>query len=104
MATFRRVGAAIISLCVIGSPAIARDENPAVSPPAQSIYCATREPGNPHSKYCDYTAWSKAREIAAWNGSLDDACARNPAYVPPECGSDSGSKQSFGLSLPWLSH
>jgi hypothetical protein len=26
--------------------------------PAQSIFCATRQSGNLHSKYCDYIAWS----------------------------------------------
>jgi hypothetical protein len=95
MATFRLIGAATISVCMIGSAAIARDASPGASPPAESIYCATREPGNPHSKYCDYTAWSKAREIAAWNGSLDDACIKNPAFVPSECGLDPVSKRSF---------
>jgi|SRR5580698_1454362 hypothetical protein len=95
MATFRLIGAATISICVMVGPAIARDASPAVSPPAESIYCATREPGNPHSKYCDYLAWSKAREIAAWNGSLDNACIKDPTFVPAECGLDPASKRSF---------
>jgi len=106
MTIFRLIGAATISICVIGSPAMARDASPgasppAASPPAESIYCATREPGNPHSKYCDYTAWSKSREIAAWNGSLDDACIKNPAFVPSECGLDPASKRSF---FGWFSY
>ena len=97
MATFRLIGAATIALCLIAGPAIARDPSPSPIAPAESIYCATREPGNPHSKYCDYTAWSKAREIAAWNGSLDDACIRNPAFVPAECGLDPASRRSIGF-------
>ena len=95
MATFRLIGAAAISIGVMGSPAIARDASPGVSPPAESIYCATRESGNQHSKYCDYTAWSKAREMATWNSSLDDACIKDPTFVPAECGLVPASKRSF---------
>jgi len=95
MAKFKLIGAAAISICVMGSPAIARDASPGVSPPAESIYCATRSPGNPHSKYCDYMAWSKAREIAQWDGSFDDACIKDPTFVPAECGLDPASKRSF---------
>jgi hypothetical protein len=32
----------------------------------QRIFCATREAGNPHSKYCDYLAWSSWRRRGAW--------------------------------------
>ncbi len=52
----------------------------------QSIYCATREPGNPHSKYCDYMAWSGWRRRGGWDSSLDNACLMNPHFVPAECG------------------
>jgi hypothetical protein len=52
----------------------------------QSIYCATREAGNPHSKYCDYLAWSYWRRRGAWDSTLDNACLANPAFVPGECG------------------
>ena len=93
MTTFRLIGAAAISVCVMGSPSIAQDESPGARPPGESIYCATRETGNPHSKYCDYMAWSKAREVAVWNGSLDDACIKNPAFVPAECGLDPASRR-----------
>jgi len=58
-------------------------------PPAsysQSIYCATREAGNPHSKYCDYLAWSGWRRRGGWDASLDNACLMNPHFVPAECG------------------
>ena len=53
---------------------------------AQSIYCATREAGNPHSKYCDYLAWSGWRRRGGWDSSLDNACLSNPSFVPSECG------------------
>jgi hypothetical protein len=49
------------------------------------IYCATREAGNPYSKYCDYIAWSGWRRRGGWDSSLDNACRRNPHYVPPGC-------------------
>jgi hypothetical protein len=52
----------------------------------QSIYCATREAGNPHSKYCDYMAWSGWRRRGGWDASLDNACLFNPAFIPSECG------------------
>ena len=95
MATFRLIGAAAISICVMAGPSIARDAAPGASTPAESIYCATRDTGNPHSKYCDYLAWSKAREVAAWNSSLDDACIKDPTFVPAECGLDPAGKRSF---------
>jgi hypothetical protein len=52
----------------------------------ESIYCATREAGNPHSKYCDYMAWSGWRRRGGWDSSLDNACLMNPHFVPAECG------------------
>jgi hypothetical protein len=63
-----------------GAPTMARQLGP-----AQSIYCATREAGNPYSKYCDYIAWGGWRRRGAWDSSLDDACLRNPLHVPPGC-------------------
>jgi len=51
----------------------------------QSIYCATREAGNPISKYCDYIAWSGWRRRGAWDSSLDNACQMNPRFVPSDC-------------------
>jgi hypothetical protein len=52
----------------------------------QSVYCATREAGNPHSQYCDYQAWSEWRRWGSWDPSLDNACRINPNFVPSECG------------------
>ena len=75
---------AAVALALAAGPAMAR---PAVSsPPAQSIYCATREAGNPYSKYCDYLTWSRWRVRGGWDSRLDDACWRDPRYVPPGCG------------------
>jgi hypothetical protein len=51
----------------------------------QSIYCATREAGNPFSKYCDYIAWSGWRRRGGWDATLDNACLRDPHYKPYGC-------------------
>ena len=51
----------------------------------QSIYCATREAGNPHSRLCDYIAWSGWRRRGGWDATLDNACLMNPRFVPNEC-------------------
>ena len=70
------------TVVVAAAPAMAR-------PPVyygQSIYCVTREAGNPHSKYCDYQAWSGWRRRGGWDASLDNACLMNPGFVPGECG------------------
>jgi hypothetical protein len=77
------LAAALLTMMVTES-AMARPVRPVY--PSQSIYCATREPGNPHSKYCDYLAWSGWRRWGSWDSSLDNACLRNPRYVPSECG------------------
>jgi hypothetical protein len=55
------------------------------SPYGQSAYCATREAGNPHSRLCDYMAWSGWRRRGGWDASLDNACLMNPRFVPNEC-------------------
>jgi hypothetical protein len=74
--------AALAAALAAGS-AIAR---PGLASYGQSIYCATREAGNPHSKYCDYLAWSGWRRRGGWDSSLDNACLMNPSFVPSECG------------------
>ena len=63
-------------------PAMARQP---IAPGGQSIYCATREMGNPFSKLCDYVAWSKWRSRGGWDASLDNACYFNPHYKPVGC-------------------
>jgi hypothetical protein len=68
---------------MLAGAAMARPAGPASY--GESIYCATREPGNPISKYCDYMAWSGWRRRGAWDSSLDNACLRNPHYKPPGC-------------------
>ena len=86
MTKFRRIGAAAVLFSLLAGPAMARQ---AISSPAyggQSIYCATREAGNPHSKYCDYIAWAKWRSVGGWDSRLDNACLSNPGYIPAECG------------------
>ena len=77
---FRIFCTVLVFAMAAGVPATAR-----VVGPAQSIYCATREAGNPYSKYCDYIAWSGWRRRGAWNATLDNACLRNPRYVPYDC-------------------
>jgi hypothetical protein len=71
--------AAVAFALVATSPALARQSS------AQSIYCATREAGNPYSKYCDYGAWSLWRRTGGWDARLDNACRQNPHYVPRGC-------------------
>ena len=76
--SFKVIGAVVLVLSVLSGPAMARH-------PGESIYCATREPGNPHSRLCDYIMWSKWRQRGGWDSTLDNACLRNPGYVPGEC-------------------
>jgi hypothetical protein len=71
---------AALALVLVMEPVSARQ---AIS--GQSIFCATRESGNPYSKYCDYLAWSGWRRRGAWDSSLDNACMFNPHYVPYGC-------------------
>lgn len=75
---------ATMMLVTADGAAIARPMGPVSY--GQSIYCATREAGNPHSKYCDYLAWSKWRQRGGWDSTLDNACLANPNFVPAECG------------------
>jgi hypothetical protein len=82
----RILGAAValvVALALAAGPAMAKHSSPRHH--AQSIYCATREAGNPYSKYCDYLAWTGWRRRGNWDSRLDDACWRNPRYVPPGC-------------------
>jgi hypothetical protein len=90
---FRVIGSAVLAISVLSGSAMA---GPAmVHQPGESIYCATREPGNPHSRLCDYIMWSKWRERGGWDSTLDNACIHNPAFVPGECGLDPRSRQSI---------
>ena len=92
MTKFGLIGTAAVCLSVLASPAMARHINYS----GQSLFCATREVGNPHSKFCDYVAWSKWRQRGGWDGSLDDACLRNPAFVPGECSFNAAGQPLFG--------
>ncbi len=92
MTTFKLIGAAAVVFSVLAGPAMARP----MGHPGQSLFCATREPGNPHSKYCDYIAWSKWRQRGAWDSSLDDACYFNPAFIPGECSFNQSGQVLFG--------
>jgi hypothetical protein len=86
MMKFGLIGVAAVLVSQLAEPAMARHKLSSPVHPAQSIFCATREPGNPHSKYCDFIAWSKWRERGGWDSTLDNACWHNPGYVPGECG------------------
>jgi len=96
MKRFRFIGVAAALFSVTAGPAMAR-RHVTSSPvhPAQSVYCATREVGNPHSKYCDYIAWSKWRQRGGWDSTLDNACYFNPSYIPGECGRDARGQVLF---------
>ena len=72
---------AAMALALVADPALAGH----VSGTGQSIFCATREAGNPYSKYCDYMAWSGWRRRGGWDSTLDNACLFNPHYVPYGC-------------------
>jgi hypothetical protein len=84
MMKLRILGAAA-ALALAAAPAMGRQVISGPGHYAQSIYCATREAGNPYSKYCDYIAWSGWRRRGGWDSQLDNACLRNPAYKPPGC-------------------
>jgi len=96
MKNIKLVGAAAAFFLVLAAPASARRISSSPSHSAQSVFCATREPGNPHSKYCDYIEWSKWRQRGAWDSSLDDACWHNPGYVPGECSFNAQGQVLFG--------
>jgi hypothetical protein len=81
-----KVLGAAVALAVVAGPTMAKQ---AISDPrhsAQSIYCATREAGNPYSQYCDYPAWSRWRGQGGWDSRLDNACYHDPGYKPADCG------------------
>jgi hypothetical protein len=84
MMKLRILGAAA-ALALAAAPAMARQVISGPGHYAQSIYCATREAGNPYSRYCDYIGWSGWRRRGGWDSQLDNACLRNPAYKPPGC-------------------
>jgi hypothetical protein len=90
------VGIAAVLFSVLAGPALARQVISSPSRSAQSIFCATREPGNPHSKYCDYIEWSKWRQRGSWDSTLDNACWHNPGYVPGECSFNAQGQVLFG--------
>jgi hypothetical protein len=93
MRKFKFLRGTAVVFSILAGPAMAL---PGVSAPVhQSIYCATREAGNPHSQYCDYIAWSRWRGRGSWDGSLDRACYFNPAYIPGECGRDARGNVLF---------
>ena len=92
MSRFGLVGVAVVFLSVLTGPVMAR---PLVHH-GQSLFCATRDAGNPHSKYCDYIEWSKWRERGGWDSSLDSACYHNPGFVPGECGFNERGQVLFG--------
>ncbi len=82
MTRTRLIGAAVVLSSMLAGPAMAQR---LVAHPVQSTYCATREAGNPYSRYCDYEGWSNWRRRGGWDSRLDDICAVNPLYKPPGC-------------------
>jgi hypothetical protein len=90
------IGFAAILFYLLAGPAMARHIDSRGAQPIQSVFCATRDPGNPHSKYCDYIEWSKWRERGGWDNSLDSACYHNPGFVPGECGFNERGQVLFG--------
>jgi hypothetical protein len=93
MLKFGLIWAVVVFSSLLAGPVMARQ---LASHPAQSIFCATRDSGNPHSKYCDYLAWSKWRERGNWDSSLDNACLQDPSFVPGECSFNQRDQLLFG--------
>jgi hypothetical protein len=96
MTKSRLIGIAAVLVSMLAEPAMARHVISSPVHPAQSIFCATREAGNPHSKYCDYMEWSKWRQRGGWDSTLDNACWRDPSYVPGECSFNAQGQVLFG--------
>lgn len=101
MTKFGLLGTAAVFLSALAAPAIGRPIVSGPAHPGQSLFCATRDAGNPHSKYCDYIAWSKWRQRGGWDSSLDNACIHNPAFVPGECSFNAQGQSLFGAPLKW---
>jgi hypothetical protein len=96
MTKFRVIGVAAVLFSVLAGPAMARQVIYTPGYPAESLFCATRQAGNPHSKYCDYTLWSSWRKHGAWDATLDNACYFNPGYIPGECSFNAEGEVLFG--------
>jgi hypothetical protein len=96
MTKFRLVGVAAVLFSVLAAPAMAQHVIATSGYSAESIFCATRQAGNPHSKYCDYIAWSSWRRHGAWDSTLDNACYFNPCYIPGECSFNAQGQVLFG--------
>jgi hypothetical protein len=98
MTRFWLLGAIAILLT---APTMARQLASSPARQGQSVFCATRDAGNPHSRYCDYIAWSKWRERGGWDSSLDNACIHNPGFVPGECSFNQQGQPLFGAQPSW---
>ena len=93
MKKFRLIGVAAVLFSVLAGPAMARH---VIARPGQSIYCATREAGNPHSKYCDYIAWSGWRRRGSWDSSLDELAGVTLALYRENAAFDERGQVLFG--------
>jgi hypothetical protein len=100
MTKFTLIGAAAVLFSVLAGPAIARQAISRPDYPAQSLFCATREAGNPHSKYCDFQGWSIWRRKGGWDPTLDNACLSNPSYIPGECSFNAQGQSLFSAYPP----
>ena len=96
MTKSKLIGVTAVLFSVLAGPAMARQAIYTPGYPAESIFCATRQAGNPHSKYCDFITWSSWRKHGAWDSSLDNACYFNPGYVPGECSFNAQGQVFFG--------
>jgi hypothetical protein len=96
MTKFRVIGVAAVLFSVLAGPAMARQVIYTPGYPAESIFCATRQAGNPHSKYCDFITWSSWRKHGAWDSTLDNACYLDPGHIPGECSFNAQGEVLFG--------
>jgi hypothetical protein len=95
MTKFRVIGVAVV-FSVLAGPTMAQHVISTPWYPAESIFCATRQAGNLHSKFCDYTLWSSWRRHGGWDSTLDNACYFNPGYIPGECSFNAQGQVLFG--------
>ena len=101
MTKSKLIGVTAVLFSVLAGPAMARPVisnpwYPAEWYPSESVFCATRQAGNPHSKYCDYTAWSGWRKNGGWDSTLDNACYFDPSFIPGECTFNAQGEVLFG--------
>jgi hypothetical protein len=81
MTNLKLIGAAAVLSSMLAGPALAQHH--ITNSRGISLYCATKDPGNPYNEQEDYMSWSAWRGKGGWDSRGDDACLRNPSFSPP---------------------